>query len=136
MHWLSEPTTWFRILEKEICFHKIHVGPIMLPKRIRYKISTIFLFACVRDKMTKTGTADLMKWASKIYFLDKYPNVYIRGTNDHILTKTGRTRVHLRKKYGHEYFYEKSTASVERYLGGIFFAIMCVCVSVKQLFRH
>ena len=28
----------------------------------------IFLFARVGDKMTKTGTADLMKCASKIYF--------------------------------------------------------------------
>ena len=27
-----------------------------------------FLFARVGDKMTKTGTADLMKCASKIYF--------------------------------------------------------------------
>ena len=51
---------------KELCFHKI--GPIMVPKRIGYKIFTIFLFACVRDKMTKTGTADLMKCASKIHF--------------------------------------------------------------------
>ena len=30
-HWLSEPTTCFRITGKEICFHKI--GPIMMPKR-------------------------------------------------------------------------------------------------------
>ena len=42
----------------------------MMPKRIGYKISTIFLFAHVGDKMTKTGTADLMKCASKIYFLE------------------------------------------------------------------
>ena len=27
-----------------------------------------FWFADMTDKMTKTGTADLMKWASKIYF--------------------------------------------------------------------
>ena len=51
---------------KEICFHKI--GPIMMPERIGYKISTIFLFARVGDKMTKTGTTDLMKCASEIYF--------------------------------------------------------------------
>ena len=50
---------------KEICFHKI--GWIMMPK-IGYKISTIHLFVRVGDKMTKTGTADLMKCASKIYF--------------------------------------------------------------------
>ena len=61
-HWLSEPTTCFRIIGKEICFHKI--GPITMPKRIGYKISTIF-FIC---KMTKTSIADLMKCASKIYF--------------------------------------------------------------------
>ena len=28
----------------------------------------IFGFACVRDKMTKTGTTDFMKCASKIHF--------------------------------------------------------------------
>ena len=64
-HWLSEPTTCFRIIGQELCFHKI--GPIMMPKRIGYKISTIFLFVHVRDKMTKTGTAGRMKCASKIY---------------------------------------------------------------------
>ena len=37
-------------------------------KKYRLKIFMIFLFACVRDKMTKTGTADLMQCASKIYF--------------------------------------------------------------------
>ena len=52
--------------EKRICFHKIY--PIMIPKSIGYKISTIFLFSCVRDKMTKTDTSDLMKCASKVYF--------------------------------------------------------------------
>ena len=52
---------------KEICFHKI--GPIMMPKRIGYKIFLrYFLFARVGDKMTKTGTADLMKCASKSIF--------------------------------------------------------------------
>ena len=43
-------------------------GPIMMPKRIGYKICSFFLSARVGDKMTKTGTADLMKCASKIYF--------------------------------------------------------------------
>ena len=62
---LSEPTTCFRIKRKEIRFHKI--GPIMMPKRIGHKISTISLFARVGDKMTKTDTADLVKCASKIY---------------------------------------------------------------------
>ena len=38
-----------------------------MAKRIGYKISTIFLFAHVGDKMLKTGTADLMECASKIY---------------------------------------------------------------------
>ena len=42
-HWLSEPTTCFRIIGKEICFLKI--GLIMMPKSIGYKISTIF-FVC------------------------------------------------------------------------------------------
>ena len=58
----------FQINGKEICFHKI--GPIMMEKKkyIGYKISMIFLFARVGDKMTKTGTADHMKCASKIYF--------------------------------------------------------------------
>ena len=67
-HWLSEPTTCFRIIGKEICFHKF--GPLMMPKRIGYKISTIFLFlfACVGERMTKTATADSIKCASKIYF--------------------------------------------------------------------
>ena len=51
---------------EKLCFHKI--GPILMPKRRGYKISTIFLFARVGDKMTKTGTADLMKCASKTYF--------------------------------------------------------------------
>ena len=37
-------------------------------KKIGYKISTIILFAPVGDKMTKIGTADPMKCASKIYF--------------------------------------------------------------------
>ena len=32
----------------------------------KYRLQDIF--ACVRDKMTKTGTADLMKCASKIQF--------------------------------------------------------------------
>ena len=41
---------------------------IMMPKRTGYKISTIFLFARVGDKMIKTGTADRMECASKIYF--------------------------------------------------------------------
>ena len=66
-HCLSEPITCFRIMGKEICFHKI--GPIMMPKRIGYKIFLpYFLFARVGDKMTKTGTADLMKCASKSIF--------------------------------------------------------------------
>ena len=51
---------------KEIYFHKI--GLIMMPKRIGYTISMIYFFARVGDKMTKTGTADLMKCASKFYF--------------------------------------------------------------------
>ena len=50
--WLSEPTTCFRIIGKEISFHK--TGPIMMPKRIGNTISTIFLFARVGEKMTKT----------------------------------------------------------------------------------
>ena len=33
-----------------------------------YKISMILLFARIGDKMTETGTADLMKCASKICF--------------------------------------------------------------------
>ena len=37
-----EPTTWFRIMGKEISFHKI--GLIMISKRIDYMISTIFFF--------------------------------------------------------------------------------------------
>ena len=41
-HWLSEPKTSFRIIGKEICFHKI--GLIMMPKIIGYKISTIFFY--------------------------------------------------------------------------------------------
>ena len=57
--WLSEPTTCLRITGKELCFHKI--GPIMMPKRIGCKISTMFLFAHAGDKMTKTGIADRMK---------------------------------------------------------------------------
>ena len=40
----------------------------MMPKRIGYNISTVFLFARVGNKMTKTGTADRMKFASSIYF--------------------------------------------------------------------
>ena len=40
-HWLSEPTTCLRIIGKELCFHK--TGPIMMPKRIGCKISTIFI---------------------------------------------------------------------------------------------
>ena len=44
------------------------IGPIMMTKRIGYKISTIFLFARVRDKMTKTSIADLIKWDSTSYF--------------------------------------------------------------------
>ena len=39
----------------------------MMPKRIGNKIYTI-LFARVGDKLTKTGTANLKKYASKIYF--------------------------------------------------------------------
>ena len=65
-HRLSEPTKYFRIMGIKICFHKI--GPIMMSKRIGYTISTIFLFARVGDKMTKPGTGDVMKCASKIYF--------------------------------------------------------------------
>ena len=65
-HWLSKPTTCFRIIRREICFYK--TSPIMMPKRIGYKISTIFLFARVGDKMAKTGTADRMKCASKSIF--------------------------------------------------------------------
>ena len=91
---------------KEFCFHNI--GPIMMPKSIGYKIFTIFLFACVRDKMIKTSKADLMKCTLKyilelvacdihhtdkywiivgqqvtfltVYtmFLEKYPFVYLR----------------------------------------------------------
>ena len=33
-----------------------------------YKIPTVFLICCIREKMSKTGTADLMNCASKIYF--------------------------------------------------------------------
>ena len=40
----------------------------MMLKKIGYKISTIFLFARVGDKMIEIGTADGMKCASKIYF--------------------------------------------------------------------
>ena len=36
---------------------------MMATRFLRY-----FLFARVGDKMTKTGTADHMKWASRIYF--------------------------------------------------------------------
>ena len=103
-----EPTTWFRIGGKELCFHKII--PIMMPKIIGYKIFVRYFWcACVRDKMTKTGTTDLMKCASKInfrtrrvrctscrqvldhsrpkgnlltvytMFLEKYPFVYLRN---------------------------------------------------------
>ena len=57
-HWLSEPTTGFRIMGKEICFHRI--GPIMILKRICYTISTIF-FICVyrrQKSIFKTRHAD------------------------------------------------------------------------------
>ena len=57
-HWLSEPTICFRIMGKEICFHKI--GPIMMPKKTRlHDFYDVFFFACVGDKMT-----DHMKCAS------------------------------------------------------------------------
>ena len=39
--------------------HKI--GPIMMPKRKGYKISTIFLFARVGDKMTINWYNELQK---------------------------------------------------------------------------
>ena len=42
-HWLSEPTTCFKIIGEEICFHKI--GKIIRPKRIGYTFSMIF-FKC------------------------------------------------------------------------------------------
>ena len=63
---------WFRIVGKEICFHKI--GPIKMSKIIGYNISTIFLIC-----MTKTGTADLMKCASKI--MNKSHAIYITQTS-------------------------------------------------------
>ena len=56
----------FRIAGKEICFHKI--SPIMMLKRIATRFLRYCLFARVGDKMTKTGTADRMKCASRIYF--------------------------------------------------------------------
>ena len=61
-YWL-EPTTWFRMVGKELCFHK--TGPIRMPKSIGYKNFTIFLIHMCE---TKTGTADFMKCASKIHF--------------------------------------------------------------------
>ena len=62
-HWLPEPTTCF----EKVRFHKI--GLIMMPKRIGYKIYTMFLiYTCKRHKMTKTGKAYLMKCTSIIYF--------------------------------------------------------------------
>ena len=45
------------------------LGPIMMPKKKKpTRFLRYFLFARVGDKMTKTGTADLMKCAPKIYF--------------------------------------------------------------------
>ena len=48
------------------CFHRI--GHKKMPKRIGFMISTIIIRIFVKDKMTKTGTADLLKCTSKIYF--------------------------------------------------------------------
>ena len=64
---LSEPTTCFRMIGKEICVQK--VGPVKMQKGIGYKIC---------DKMTKTGTADRMKCSSKIYFKNSSRAIYVR----------------------------------------------------------
>ena len=45
-YWL-EPTTWFRLVGKELCVHII--GPIMMPKSIGYKLFTIF-FICMCER--------------------------------------------------------------------------------------
>ena len=47
-HWLPEPTTCFEIMGEKVRFHKI--GLIMMPKRIGYKIYTMFLiYTCKRQ---------------------------------------------------------------------------------------
>ena len=61
-----ELTTWLRIMGKELCFHK--TGPIMMPKSTGYKIFTVFLICMCKRQDDKTGTADLMKCASKMHF--------------------------------------------------------------------
>ena len=47
----------------------------MMPKSIGYKIFTIFF--TVRDKMTKTGTADLMKYILELVACDIIMNTSI-----------------------------------------------------------
>ena len=78
-YWL-EPTTWFRIMGKELCFHKI--GPIMMPKRIGYKIFTIFFYLHVWEtrwpkQVQQISWNALLKYilelvASDIHHADKY----------------------------------------------------------------
>ena len=70
-HWLSEPTTCFRIIGKELCFHK--TGPIMMPKRIGCKISTIFICTYRRQ-----DDQNCHSWSHEnfIYALKK-KNIYI-----------------------------------------------------------
>ena len=60
-HWLSEPTTCFRIMRKEICFHKIS---LMMPKRIGYKISTIFFICTCR----RQDDQNWYSWSREVRF--------------------------------------------------------------------
>ena len=68
-HWLSEATTCVRNQNngKRNLFSQNWSDNDAKKNRLQ-DFYDIFLFARVGDKMTKTGTVDLMKYASKIYF--------------------------------------------------------------------
>ena len=63
---------------KEICFHKI--GLIMMPKKKKKKkkkqVTRFLRYVLFSRGMTKTGTADLMKCASKSIFIDETGYVF------------------------------------------------------------
>ena len=57
--WLTEPTSGLRITEKKKCVCKTYV-PIMMTEIIEYAgFLCYFRYACEKEKMSKTGNADL-----------------------------------------------------------------------------
>ena len=70
-HWLSDPISWLRVMGNENWkrnWFSQNLSNNDPKKNMRHDFYDISMIIFVKDKMTKTGTANLSKCAPKFYF--------------------------------------------------------------------